>query len=80
MGTVGAFEAKTRLPELLDRVAQGENIIITRYGKPIAQLVPFVAPRKRARAEVIKDLLKFGKGRKLKGQSIGQMIQEGRRF
>ena len=47
----------------------------------MAQLVPFAAPRKkRSRAEVIKELLEFGKGRKLKGQSIREMIEEGRRF
>lgn len=80
MQTMGAFEAKTHLAELLDRVAKGENITITRHGKPVAQLVPFATPQKRDRAEVIKDLLEFGKGRKLKGQSIREMIEEGRRF
>ena len=33
--TVGAFEAKTKLSELLDRVEKGEEIIITRRGKPV---------------------------------------------
>lgn len=40
MITVGAFEAKTHLSSLLERVAQGEEIIITRHGKPLARLVP----------------------------------------
>jgi prevent-host-death family protein len=40
MTTIGALEAKTRLSELLDRVAQGEEIVITRDGKPAARLVP----------------------------------------
>lgn len=40
MTTVGAFEAKTKLSELLDRVARGEEILITRRGKPAARLVP----------------------------------------
>lgn len=39
MVTVGVFEAKTKLSELLDRVAQGEEIMITRHGKPVARLV-----------------------------------------
>jgi len=38
--TVGAYEAKTRLADLLDRVQRGEEIVITRHGKPIARLVP----------------------------------------
>lgn len=36
----GAFEAKNKLGALLDRVEEGEEIIITRHGKPIARLVP----------------------------------------
>lgn len=38
--TVGAYDAKTRLADLLDRVQRGEQIVITRHGKPVARLVP----------------------------------------
>jgi prevent-host-death family protein len=38
--SVGAYDAKTRLSELLDRVERGEQIVITRHGKPVARLVP----------------------------------------
>jgi prevent-host-death family protein len=48
MDTIGAFEAKTHLSALLERVEHGESIIITRHGKPIARLVP-VEPRDPAR-------------------------------
>jgi prevent-host-death family protein len=37
--TVGAFEAKTHLSTLLDRVGDGEEVIITKHGKPVARLV-----------------------------------------
>jgi prevent-host-death family protein len=37
---VGAFEAKNTLGTLLDRVESGEEIVITRHGKPVARLVP----------------------------------------
>lgn len=37
---IGAYEAKTHLPALLDRVARGESITITRRGKPVAELRP----------------------------------------
>jgi prevent-host-death family protein len=40
MAKVGAFEAKNMLSALLDRVERGEEIIITRHGKPVARLVP----------------------------------------
>jgi prevent-host-death family protein len=39
MTTVGAFEAKTHLSSLLDRVAAGEEFVITKHGKPVARLV-----------------------------------------
>jgi prevent-host-death family protein len=38
--SIGAYDAKTRLSELLDRVEKGEQIVITRHGKPVARLVP----------------------------------------
>ena len=44
MSTVTAFEAKTRFGELLDRVAKGEEIIITRHEKPVARIVPEGTP------------------------------------
>jgi prevent-host-death family protein len=37
---IGAFEAKNKLGSLLDRVEQGEEVVITRHGKPVARLVP----------------------------------------
>jgi len=39
MITMGAFEAKTHLSSLLDRVAGGEEVLITKHGKPMARLV-----------------------------------------
>lgn len=49
---VGAFEAKNTLGSLLDRVEAGEEILITRHGKPAARLapVPRVSDADRARA------------------------------
>lgn len=40
MSTITAFDAKTRFGELLERVARGEEIIITRHDKPVARIVP----------------------------------------
>ena len=45
MATITAFDAKTRFGELLDRVARGEEIVITRHDKPIARIVPEGAQR-----------------------------------
>ena len=47
MTTINVYEAKTQLPRLLDRAAAGEEIIIARAGKPVAQLVPVRRPLPR---------------------------------
>lgn len=80
METVGSFDAKTHLSALLDRVAQGERITITKRGVPVAMLVPIAVPPKASREEVIRQLKEFGKGRSLGGLTIRQLIEEGRRF
>lgn len=40
LSNIGAFDAKNTLGSLLDRVQEGEEIVITRHGKPVARLVP----------------------------------------
>lgn len=77
MGSMAVVEAEVRLADLLDRVEGGESITITRSGRPVAVLAPV---QKRDRADVIRDLLELSKGRKLHGESIRDMIDEGRRF
>ena len=39
MRTIGAYDAKTHLPRLLDEVAAGESITITKHGRPVARRV-----------------------------------------
>ena len=51
MQEIGAFEAKNTLGALLDRVERGEEIVITRHGKPVARLVASTAGIDRARAK-----------------------------
>ena len=62
MTEIGTFEAKNRLSELLDRAERGEEVIITRRGKPVAKLVPVnpVHDRERAR-EAVRRIRELGK-------------------
>ncbi len=55
---VGAFEAKNTLGALLDRVEQGEEIVITRHGKPVARLVPNAGGFDRAQARAAFDRIR----------------------
>jgi prevent-host-death family protein len=79
MQTVCSCEAKTHLLSLLDRVSKGERITITKHGQPVAVLVPPIAAKGRAATAVIAELKLLRKGRKLRGVSIRDLIEEGRR-
>lgn len=79
MATVGAYEAKTHLPKLLERVSKGERITITKHGVAVAVLEPPDSERKEEPRLVIEKLKDFRKKHKLAGMSIREMIEEGRR-
>ena len=81
MESVGAFEAKTHLSALLDRVAKGERITITRHGVPAALLVPVVeAPAKLAHHEIVEKMRALRAQVKPDEMSVQEMIETGRRF
>jgi prevent-host-death family protein len=79
METVGAYEAKTHLPKLLERVLKGERITITKHGVPVAVLQPPDPAKKADTRSVIVELRKFRDKNSLNGISIRDMIEEGRR-
>jgi prevent-host-death family protein len=79
MITVGAFEAKTHLSALLERVAGGEEVLITRHGKAIARLVPAAAADRACIDETIVRLKAARAGVTLGGLDWKQLRDEGRR-
>jgi prevent-host-death family protein len=79
MDEIGAFEAKNRLGALLDRVEQGEEIVITRRGRPVAKLIPAAPGFDRAKARrAIAGLLEASRGLSLRGLRIKDLVDEGR--
>ena len=81
METIGAFAAKTHLSSLLDRVANGEKITITRHGVPAALLVP-VGPteQKLSHKEIVDGMRDLRKRVKPGKMSVRDMVNEGRRY
>jgi len=78
--TVGAYEAKTHLSELLEKVEAGEEITITKHGAPIARLVPVRKEASREeRVAAIQRIQKLAGGLSLGGLKIKDLIREGRR-
>jgi len=84
MITVGSFEAKTKLAELLDKVEDGEVVIITRRGKAVARLVPARSEEGAAQVrQVVQDIKRnrVGRGKPAgPGTTIAELIKAGRRY
>ena len=79
MENVGAYEAKTHLPKLLERVMKGERITITKHGVPVAVLQPPDTRKTVDTQSVIAELRNFRERQSLGGLSLRDMIEEGRR-
>ena len=82
--TVGAFEAKTKLAELLDKVEAGETVTITRRGKAVAQLV-LVKPQdeQERMRKLIEEIRRTRVGRDRgagPGTTIRELIRAGRKY
>jgi prevent-host-death family protein len=84
MAHVTAFEAKTRFGELLERVAKGEEVVITKHDKPVARLIPEGAARLddvRRSVQGLRDLQQQIRRRskaKLADREVRSAIDEGR--
>lgn len=82
MTEIGAFEAKNKLSALLDLVEKGQEVTITRRGKPVAKLVaarPGEANKKLSPSEVVAEFRKLNKGVTLGGLKLKDLIDEGRK-
>jgi prevent-host-death family protein len=78
METISA-SAKTHLARLLQRVAAGEQITITRHGAPVARLAPVKPAGSQQLRETIAKLKEFSRGQLLGGLKVKDLINEGRR-
>jgi prevent-host-death family protein len=78
MISLGAFEAKTHLSSLLDRVAAGEEFVITKHGKPVARLVGAQHVDRARVAGAFEKLKALRKGTTLGGLAWKELREEGR--
>jgi prevent-host-death family protein len=79
MKTIGAFEAKTHLSELLELAAMGERFTITKRGKPVAMLVPLERQPRMTPDEAMAAIRAARVGARLDGDTLRALIEEGRR-
>ena len=76
---VGSFDAKTKLPELLRAVQEGQRFTITLRGKPIADLVPSGSSKSELAHTEIAAMQSFSKVRGIEAEELADWIAEGRR-
>ena len=79
MPEIGAFEAKTQLSQLLQRVQAEERFVIKRHNRPVAELIPFHPHAADKVREAIEGLKAFQDTHCLEGFVVRDMIEEGRR-
>jgi prevent-host-death family protein len=83
MTAIGVYDAKTQLPRLLDRVSRGERFLITKHGRPVAQLVP---PAEETALTVKKAIRQMEEWQEQEGPTLGpgltirELREHGRRF
>jgi prevent-host-death family protein len=82
MQYIGCYEAKTHLSELLDKVSRGDVIIITKRGKPVAELRPYgkQTPAKITPQEVFERMMQLRKSIGVINMPIRDIINEGRKY
>ena len=76
---LGAFEAKNRFSQLLNRVGRGAEFTITKHDRPVARLVPAVSQARDRRKKATAELRALRERYSLKGLSVRSLIEEGRR-
>lgn len=76
---IGAFDAKTHLSALLDKVARGEEILITKRGRPVARLVSAAKDGQERVEAAIRELRTLRSGLKIEGLSWKDLRDAGRR-
>jgi prevent-host-death family protein len=87
MITVTALEAKNRFGKLLDRVARGEEVVVTRHDKPVARMIPAEGRRLSRVCQAVAELKQLqarirlrGRGRlSVSDEEVRAAIEEGRR-
>ncbi|MCA8972310.1 MAG: type II toxin-antitoxin system prevent-host-death family antitoxin [Planctomycetes bacterium] len=75
----GAFDARTHLAKLLDRVQRGEIITITRRGIAVAKLTPIPSPTAQDKSELLGRFAAFRKNHPLHDLPTSELVDEGRR-
>jgi prevent-host-death family protein len=78
---IGIFEAKTNLSQIIEKVENGTDFIITKRGKPVAKIIPIGQENKMTRKEAVEKMIELRKNYQAEPGSfdINEVIDDGRR-
>lgn len=79
MRSIGSYELKTHLAQVLSAVENGQSVLVTRHGKPIARISPPELSDREGLKEAVKSLMKFPRTPLPRGVTIQSLVREGRR-
>jgi prevent-host-death family protein len=79
MERIGIYDARGRLSELVDRVESGEEVLLTRHGRPVARLVPARRPKERSRAGAVARIRTLARKLDIRDVDVRKLIEESRR-
>jgi len=79
MESIGAYEARTKFADLLERVASGDTVTVTKHGVPVAVLKPPITSGTRRISEIVEDIELLRKGFSLSDTNIyRELVESGR--
>lgn len=79
MQSIGAFQAKTYFSAILEQVEKGEQIIITKHGRPVARLIPATGTDRKHIKKIIQRFKNLAQSHTLGGLDWKQLRDEGRK-
>lgn len=79
MEKIGIYDARARLSELVERVEAGEEVVLTRHGRPVVRMVAASAAEHKPQLAAVARIKALRKALDIRGVDIGALIKEGRR-
>ena len=79
MERIGIYDARARLSELVERVEAGEEVILTRHGRPVVRMVAASAETDKSGAATVKRIRALRRELDVRGVDVRKLVVEGRR-